>query len=32
LLRGLRLPGATHLTIKIWEDTDTWASYRTRMP
>jgi 6-pyruvoyltetrahydropterin/6-carboxytetrahydropterin synthase len=31
-LRGLRLPGATHLTIKIWEDPDTWASYRTRMP
>src|SRR5262245_7905061 len=32
LLRGLRLPGATHLTIKIWEDPHTWASYRTRMP
>jgi 6-pyruvoyltetrahydropterin/6-carboxytetrahydropterin synthase len=32
LLEGLRLPGATDLTIKIWEDADTWASYRTRMP
>ena len=32
LLQGLRLPGATHLTIKIWEDPETWASYRTRMP
>jgi 6-pyruvoyltetrahydropterin/6-carboxytetrahydropterin synthase len=32
LLTRLRLPGATDLTIKIWEDPDTWASYRTRMP
>jgi 6-pyruvoyltetrahydropterin/6-carboxytetrahydropterin synthase len=32
LLRGLRLPGATHLTIKIWEDPETWASFRTPMP
>ena len=32
LMRGLRLPGATELTIKMWEDPDTWASYRTRMP
>lgn len=32
LLRGLRLPGATHLTIKIWEDPETWASFRTAMP
>ena len=32
LLKGLRLPGATDLTIKIWEDEDAWASYRTRMP
>lgn len=32
LTEGLRLPGATDLTIKIWEDPETWASYRTRMP
>lgn len=32
LCRGLSLPGATDLTIKLWEDPDTWASYRTRLP
>jgi 6-pyruvoyltetrahydropterin/6-carboxytetrahydropterin synthase len=31
LRRGLTLPGVTHLTIKLWEDPDTWASYRTVM-
>lgn len=31
LTRDLRLPGMTHLTIKLWEDPDTWASYRTAL-
>jgi 6-pyruvoyltetrahydropterin/6-carboxytetrahydropterin synthase len=32
LCRGLELPGSTHLTIKLWEDADTWASFRTALP
>jgi 6-pyruvoyltetrahydropterin/6-carboxytetrahydropterin synthase len=28
---GLKLPGVTHLTIKMWEDEDTWASFRTAL-
>jgi len=32
LTRGLSLPGSTHLTIKLWEDDDTWASFRTALP
>jgi 6-pyruvoyltetrahydropterin/6-carboxytetrahydropterin synthase len=32
LCRDLKLPGATDLTIKLWEDPITWASFRTRLP
>jgi len=31
LQRGLRLPGVTGLTVKLWEDDDTWASFRTEL-
>lgn len=29
---GLVLPGADELTLKLWEDPETWASYRMRLP
>lgn len=32
LCRGLVLPGARELTIKLWEDPETWASFRTPLP
>lgn len=32
LCDGLALPGTTALTIKLWEDPETWASYRTALP
>lgn len=32
LCRGLRLPGVTSLTLKLWEDPDSWASWRTPFP
>ncbi|MET0385618.1 MAG: 6-carboxytetrahydropterin synthase [Polyangiales bacterium] len=28
---GLVLPGMTYMTIKLWEDADTWASFRTKL-
>jgi 6-pyruvoyltetrahydropterin/6-carboxytetrahydropterin synthase len=31
LCKGLSLPGMTHMTIKMWEDDDTWASWRTSL-
>jgi 6-pyruvoyltetrahydropterin/6-carboxytetrahydropterin synthase len=31
LTRGLHLPGATELTIKMWEDPETWASWTTSL-
>ena len=32
LCRGLVLPGAESITLKLWEDPQTWASYRTSLP
>lgn len=30
--KGLVLPGAEEITLQLWEDPETWASYRTRLP
>ena len=32
LVQALTLPGADSITIKLWEDPETWASYTAPLP
>lgn len=32
LCKGLALPGVEAMTLKLWEDPETWASFRTPFP